>query len=163
MDTSFAVAGNTVETRDGRFGSMNQMYWNLIWKSPGFVPFGANMTNFGGKPTILGSVLESWLKPIYRDTFSYMNWVIPASSIHQLSHSSKFYSFNRLNQKLLTMLHRGTTLLCIKLSRHHTLKFRHDSFGNKMFQIGTKWNKSVRESVSPSVVVLNKNNNRIYL
>ena len=28
------------------------MYWNLIWKSPGFVPFGANLTHFGAKPTI---------------------------------------------------------------------------------------------------------------
>ena len=28
------------------------MYWNLIWKSPGFVSFGANLTNFGAKPTI---------------------------------------------------------------------------------------------------------------
>ena len=26
--------------RDGRFGSSSQMYWNLIWKSPGFVQFG---------------------------------------------------------------------------------------------------------------------------
>ena len=28
------------------------MYWNLIWKFPGFVPFGANLTHFGAKPTI---------------------------------------------------------------------------------------------------------------
>ena len=26
-----------------------KMYWNLIWKSPGFVPFGANLTHFGLK------------------------------------------------------------------------------------------------------------------
>ena len=26
-----------------------KMYWNLIWKSPGFVPFGANLTHFGSK------------------------------------------------------------------------------------------------------------------
>ena len=26
-----------------------KMYWNLIWKSPGFVLFGANMTHFGAK------------------------------------------------------------------------------------------------------------------
>ena len=32
----------------------SQMYWNLIWKSPGFVPFGANLTHFGAKPTIPG-------------------------------------------------------------------------------------------------------------
>ena len=63
--------------RDGRFGSKvgqigpkwdksgafsdqisvhlaprRQIHWNLIWKSPGFVPFGANLTHFGGKPTI---------------------------------------------------------------------------------------------------------------
>ena len=25
------------------------MYWNLIWKSPGFVPFGANLTHFVSK------------------------------------------------------------------------------------------------------------------
>ena len=28
------------------------MHWNLIWKIPGFVPFGANLTHFGAKPTI---------------------------------------------------------------------------------------------------------------
>ena len=50
-------------TRDGRFGSKvgqigpqmgqeRQMHWNLIWKSPGFVPFGDNLTHFGAKPTI---------------------------------------------------------------------------------------------------------------
>ena len=26
-----------------------KMYWNLIWKSHGFVPFGANLTHFGHK------------------------------------------------------------------------------------------------------------------
>ena len=26
-----------------------KMYWNLIWKSPGFVPFGANLTHFASK------------------------------------------------------------------------------------------------------------------
>ena len=25
------------------------MYWNLIWNSPGFVPFGINLTHFGSK------------------------------------------------------------------------------------------------------------------
>ena len=30
----------------------HQILWNLIWKSPGFVPFGANQTHFGGKPSI---------------------------------------------------------------------------------------------------------------
>ena len=30
----------------------SQMYWNLIWKSPGFVPFWANLTHFGAKSTI---------------------------------------------------------------------------------------------------------------
>ena len=30
-------------SRDYRF----EIYWNLIWKSPGFVPFGANLTEFG--------------------------------------------------------------------------------------------------------------------
>ena len=29
-----------------------QMHLNLIWKIPGFVPFGANLTQFGAKPTI---------------------------------------------------------------------------------------------------------------
>ena len=28
------------------------MHWNLIWKSPGFVPFGAKLTHFVAKPTI---------------------------------------------------------------------------------------------------------------
>ena len=66
-------------TRDGRFGSKvgqigpkwdksgafsdqisvhlappRQMHWNLIWKSHGFVPYGANLTHFGAKPTIPG-------------------------------------------------------------------------------------------------------------
>ena len=30
------------------------MYWNLIRKSSGFVPFGANLTHFGAKHTIPG-------------------------------------------------------------------------------------------------------------
>ena len=34
-----------------------QMHWNVIWKSPGCVPFGANLTHFGAKPTILDSDL----------------------------------------------------------------------------------------------------------
>ena len=29
-----------------------KMYWNLIWKSSGFVPFGANLAYFGAKPDI---------------------------------------------------------------------------------------------------------------
>ena len=37
----------------------SQMYWNLTWKSPGFVPFGANLTHFGAKPTILATELEN--------------------------------------------------------------------------------------------------------
>ena len=32
--------------------SPRQMHWNLIWKSPGFVLFRANLTHFGAKPTI---------------------------------------------------------------------------------------------------------------
>ena len=36
------------------FGAGRQIHWNLIWKSPGFVPFGANLTNFRAKPTIPG-------------------------------------------------------------------------------------------------------------
>ena len=40
------------------FGAPRQMHWNLIWKSPGFVPFGANLTHFGAKPTI--PVLIYW-------------------------------------------------------------------------------------------------------
>ena len=38
------------------FGSMSQIYWNLIWKGPGFVQFGvqSNLTHFGAKPTIPG-------------------------------------------------------------------------------------------------------------
>ena len=29
------------------FGEGHQLHWNLIWKSSGFVPFGANLTHFG--------------------------------------------------------------------------------------------------------------------
>ena len=29
-----------------------KMYWNLIWKSLGFVPFWVNLNHFGAKPTI---------------------------------------------------------------------------------------------------------------
>ena len=36
------------------FGGGRQIHWNLIWKSPGFVPFVANLTHFGAKPTIPG-------------------------------------------------------------------------------------------------------------
>ena len=39
-------------TNPGLFQIPRQMHWNLIWKSPGFVPFGANLTHFGVKPTI---------------------------------------------------------------------------------------------------------------
>ena len=38
-----------------------QMHWNLIWKSPGFVPFGANLTHFGAKSTIPGVRAHTWL------------------------------------------------------------------------------------------------------
>ena len=31
-----------------------KMYWNLIWKSPGFVPFWANRTHFGLKSDTIG-------------------------------------------------------------------------------------------------------------
>ena len=33
----------------------------LIWKSPGFVPFGGNMTHFGAKPTIPATTHRSML------------------------------------------------------------------------------------------------------
>ena len=36
------------------------MHWNLIWKSPRFVPFGANLTHFGVKLTIPES---RWREP----------------------------------------------------------------------------------------------------
>ena len=53
---SYTKSSCQVCFRDGRFGSkagqMRQLHWNLIWKSPGFVPFGANLTRFGAKPTI---------------------------------------------------------------------------------------------------------------
>ena len=64
-----------VRDRDGRFGSKvgqigpkwdkslsSQMYWNLTWKSPGFVPFWANLTHLGAKPTI--PVPHIYFKPI---------------------------------------------------------------------------------------------------
>ena len=35
-----------------KIAPLRQMHWNLIWKSPGYVPFGANLTHFGAKPTI---------------------------------------------------------------------------------------------------------------
>ena len=31
---------------------LDSLSWNLIWKSPVFVPFGANLAHFGAKPTI---------------------------------------------------------------------------------------------------------------
>ena len=39
-----------------------KMYWNLIWKRPGFVPFGAKLTHFGAKPTICAE----WVLICYR-------------------------------------------------------------------------------------------------
>ena len=42
------------------FWQRRQMHWNLIWKSPGFVPFGANLTHFGAKPTIPGLCVNSF-------------------------------------------------------------------------------------------------------
>ena len=33
-------------------------YWNLIWKSPGFVPFEADLTHFGTKADILDAEEE---------------------------------------------------------------------------------------------------------
>ena len=72
--------------RDGRFGSKlgqirskwdktgtfsdqisvhlarsSQMYWNLIWKSPGFVPFEINLTHFGAKPQICDTHQELYV------------------------------------------------------------------------------------------------------
>ena len=44
-----------------------QMYWNLIWKIPGFVPFGANLTRFGAKPTIPANQYHVFL-------FSLQTW-----------------------------------------------------------------------------------------
>jgi len=35
------------------FGLVRQMYWNLIWKNPEFVPFGANVTQIWLKMTSL--------------------------------------------------------------------------------------------------------------
>ena len=40
------------------------MYWNLIWKSPGFVPFGANLTHFGSKSGHLVQVTSPWHNPL---------------------------------------------------------------------------------------------------
>ena len=56
----------------------DKMYWNLIWKSPGFDPFAANITQFGAKPTISGihwSVM--CLKAIGRRDIWFMSWASP--------------------------------------------------------------------------------------
>ena len=42
-----------------------KIYWNLIWKNPGFVPFGASLTQFVANPAIVVEQLysnTSWKK-----------------------------------------------------------------------------------------------------
>ena len=74
--------------KTGQIGpKWDKMYWNLIWKSPGFVPFGANLTHFVPKSyysdfhVLLFSyfciyLIVNSLAPMnrieYRMTFTYM-------------------------------------------------------------------------------------------
>ena len=48
------------ENKHGTFSDQisDKIYWNLIWKSPGFVPFRANLTHFGAKPDIGVMIVE---------------------------------------------------------------------------------------------------------
>ena len=47
-------------TNPGLFQLPRQMHLNLIWKSPGFVPFAANLTHYGAKPTIPDGWFTEW-------------------------------------------------------------------------------------------------------
>ena len=78
-----------------------KMYWNLIWKSPGFVPFGVNLTHFGpksGHPILFRRMSIGFLWPfLSRGQYSlqmfayntcisrwrwYRNWVLNQCYIH---------------------------------------------------------------------------------
>ena len=69
------------------FGARRQMHWNLIWKSPGMVPFGANLSHFGAKHTIpvrigqllvtrLMTSLEWWRHSDDRDNWWRHSWPV---------------------------------------------------------------------------------------
>ena len=52
MSESYIVPPGNSGASGKRWLRSSQIYWNLTWKSPGFVPFGANLTHFEAKPTI---------------------------------------------------------------------------------------------------------------
>ena len=72
------------------------MYWNLIWKSPGFVQFGTNLTHFEAKPTIPGTTScegqnrEDDLKLTHGNWL--FSWVLQRDQ-NNVNNSSKFEYF----------------------------------------------------------------------
>ena len=74
-----------------------KIYGNVIWKSPGFVSFGANLTNFGPKSGPLDVTQEQQLsgfmwfgctKPgiVNNESFPYMNKMIGTSILSKKKH-----------------------------------------------------------------------------
>ena len=58
LDTKLDKSGAFSDQISVHLAPPRKMHWNLIWKSPGFVPFGANLTHFGAKLTIPASCVE---------------------------------------------------------------------------------------------------------
>ena len=87
IGTKWDKSGSFSDQISEHLARERQMLWNLIRKGPGFVPFGANLTHFGAKPTIPNTTAggKSWLsqrggygdteKRIYNLTFTFTpNW-----------------------------------------------------------------------------------------
>ena len=109
-----------------------KVYRNLIWKSPGFVPFGDNLTHFAAKPTIPGELLgvghynfteETTL--LYRlerwrhDITLYTCWR------DKITPRMRFRHYSTDWKDKITLKTRETTLLCRLGRRHYSAVCRH--------------------------------------
>ena len=88
----------------------SQMYWNLIWKSLGFVPFGANLTHFGGKPIIPG--VHSWVEFKWGKWLTLVICETTSAMWHDLTQYCSFHSTLKglLNQQEHPSIRRGGVL-----------------------------------------------------
>ena len=74
LDPKLAKSG-FVRSDFSTFGSMSQMYWNLIWKSPGFGQFGVQ------SDPLWSQTYQPWL----------IEWTIPPSIAIDRVKNSTFY------------------------------------------------------------------------
>ena len=88
-----------------------QMFWNLIWKSPGFIPFGAFLTHFEAKPTI----------PAVDKSAVWDVWVMGCSDVGNKTLPHTHYTFTYggsllIGSYILIILHKSYNVVGLRFS-----------------------------------------------